>query len=76
MIAEAEHTEPDGRTRRLSDDEVAGFTTLLRVKASSPGWSSIAIASEPSGMLSAKSFTRNVAAFLPARISNVPGSAS
>ncbi len=29
VIAEAEYTEPDGRTRRLSDDEVAAFTTLL-----------------------------------------------
>jgi cytochrome P450 len=29
VIAEAEYTEPDGLTRRLSDDEVAGFTTLL-----------------------------------------------
>jgi len=29
VIAEAEYTEPDGRTRSLSDDEVAAFTTLL-----------------------------------------------
>jgi cytochrome P450 len=29
VIAEAEYTEPDGVTRRLTDDEVAGFTTLL-----------------------------------------------
>jgi len=29
VIAEAEYAEPDGRTRRLSDDEVAAFTTLL-----------------------------------------------
>jgi cytochrome P450 len=29
VIAEAEYTEPDGKTRRLNDDEVAGFTTLL-----------------------------------------------
>jgi len=29
VIAEAEYTEPDGRPRRLSDDEVAAFTTLL-----------------------------------------------
>ena len=29
VIAEAEYTEPDGRARRLSDDEVAAFTTLL-----------------------------------------------
>ena len=29
VIAEAEYAEPDGPTRRLSDDEVAGFTTLL-----------------------------------------------
>jgi cytochrome P450 len=29
LIAEAEYTEPDGPTRRLSDDEVAGFSTLL-----------------------------------------------
>lgn len=29
VIAEAEYTEPDGTRRRLSDDEVAAFTTLL-----------------------------------------------
>ena len=29
VIAEAEYTEPDGTQRRLSDDEVAAFTTLL-----------------------------------------------
>lgn len=29
VIAEAEYTEPDGRARRLTDDEVAAFTTLL-----------------------------------------------
>jgi cytochrome P450 len=29
ILAEAEYTETDGRTRRLSDDEVAAFTTLL-----------------------------------------------
>jgi cytochrome P450 len=29
VLAEAEYTEPDGRTLRLSDDEVAAFTTLL-----------------------------------------------
>jgi cytochrome P450 len=29
VIAEAEYDEPDGGTRRLTDDEVAGFTTLL-----------------------------------------------
>lgn len=29
VLAQAEYTEPEGRSRRLSDDEVAGFTTLL-----------------------------------------------
>ena len=29
VIAEAEYTDTDGQTRSLSDDEVAGFTTLL-----------------------------------------------
>jgi cytochrome P450 len=29
VIAEAEYTDSDGRPRRLSDDEVAAFTTLL-----------------------------------------------
>jgi cytochrome P450 len=29
VIAEAEYTEPDGTQRRLGDDEVAAFTTLL-----------------------------------------------
>jgi len=29
VIAEAEYTEPDGTRRRLGDDEVAAFTTLL-----------------------------------------------
>jgi cytochrome P450 len=29
VIAEAEYSEPDGTRRRLSDDEVAAFTTLL-----------------------------------------------
>jgi cytochrome P450 len=29
VIAEVEYTEPDGTQRRLSDDEVAAFTTLL-----------------------------------------------
>ena len=29
VLAEAEYTEPDGRSRRLSDAEVAAFTTLL-----------------------------------------------
>ena len=29
VIAESEYTEPDGTRRRLSDDEVAAFTTLL-----------------------------------------------
>ena len=29
VIAEAEYTEPDGTRRRLSDDEVAAFCTLL-----------------------------------------------
>jgi cytochrome P450 len=29
VLADAEYEEPDGRKRRLSDDEVAAFTTLL-----------------------------------------------
>jgi cytochrome P450 len=29
VIADAEYADPDGRTRRLSDDEVAAFATLL-----------------------------------------------
>jgi cytochrome P450 len=29
VIAQAEYTEPDGTTRRLSDEEVVGFATLL-----------------------------------------------